>query len=93
MLRIPALRGLKCACKCLSGQTSYFCVGQVINSTCQFAMVLYSLNTIIIPPVVIALGSVAYFCSVFEIMVGRLLAREHQLGRDNIVHGEPGTRG
>ena len=50
-------------------------------------MVLYAAepDTPIIAAVIIALGSIAYFCSIFEIIVGGFLVRELRLERENQI--------
>jgi len=59
--------------------------GQLMNSTFQYAMVLYAADptTVIAPAVIVTLGSITYFFSVLEVIVDGFLARERRLERGN----------
>ena len=53
---------------------------RAINNCCQFGMVLYASNpnAIISPPVIIALGTIAFTVSMLDVMMDMPLFKEQQ---------------
>ena len=100
MPRIGALQSLKCFCNSFNVrlvQVLMQFLGQIINNTCQYAMVLYAAdpNTTVTPTVIITLGSITYFFSILEIMTSGFIARERRLENEQTmnVHDGEGTNG
>lgn len=62
--------------------------GQLINSTFQYAMLLYAADptiTVITPAVIVTLGSITYFFSVLEVIVDGFLAQQRCWERENAL--------
>ena len=71
-----------------------FLVGKISSNIVQYSMVLYAANPdiIISPPVVIALGSVAFFFNGMDVIIDLFISRERKLAA-NITEAEDITLG